>query len=220
MLQVVRSFRDKRLFWSYVTLILITFFCVFGWKPAMAAVKALDTHVRVWGMMLQLIGAGTVWYDLTHTATGFGEGPTLRKLWNHVKSVFVIPPAITGTASITLEGASCVSTGRSRAMANPGHPVEVRLARLEKLMDSVEDEIHGVRGEMAHQKSELTSEIKKRSRELRSEIGEVGDKLKQSLVSNVYLLTFGVIWLAAGIILTSIPTEITDFGVWVRAAFR
>ena len=58
----------NQLFWWNIVLILATIVFVF----ILRSPGESDFRVKTLGMVLQLIGVGTVWFDLTSTARAFG----------------------------------------------------------------------------------------------------------------------------------------------------
>lgn len=188
---------------------------MFLYAPSVKGDTFSDRHVRVWAMLLQLIGAGTVWYDLTHTATEFGDGPSLRKVWEYIKSVFVTPPPINGSASITLQGANMTSHGRITSGFIPSQPIDARVAHLERFALKLDEELGNVQQSIRQQKSELTSDIVRLRNQTHRDVEAVKGQLRNALIGNFSILTFGVIWLGIGIVLASIPTEVTEFSVFL-----
>lgn len=172
-----------------------------------------DQHLRIWGMLLQLIGTGTVWFDLTGTAREFGEKPLAKRAWDYLKSAFTGPAPVNGSAVIQLEAAELTAAGGTVTMTHGDQPVEARVAQLEKELNDLVNQISRVRGEIRTQKSELTAELKKQVAAMRTEVSSVHDRLKVSLVGNFSVLAFGVFWVVIGVILTSIPMEIV---VWAE----
>lgn len=202
------------MFWGYVGCVVVTLSVVFLYEPTLKAGTPSDQHIRFVGMALQLIGAGTVWYDLTHTATGFGAEPSLKRTLAYIKSVFFKPPPVHGAAAVTLMGASLFSTGRVTARLAT-HTVQERLDQLERSTRKLEDGLEKVQLDLAVQKSELLTELQRSAAEVRREISALEDQLKNALIGNFPALNFGVLWLMVGIILTSFPVETAEFAVSV-----
>lgn len=196
-------------FWASACLTLITVVFVLI-KPAMVNGAPTDLPVRFWGMFLQLVGAYTVWIDMTKTAKDFGEQPSFRKTWQWVKGLFRTPAPVTGTATIELVGASCIATGHVVSVSQTGRPIEERLARLESDVANVSEAVSMARGDLMRQKNELTADIKQSTAVLRQEIGVVQSKLKDALVGNYAVLNLGAFWLVIGIVMSSIAVEITN----------
>lgn len=197
-------------FWAsaFLTLITVAFVTV---KPAMVNNSPTDLPVRFWGMCLQLIGAYTVWMDMTKTARDFGEPPSFRKTWEWFKGLFRAPAPITSSVSADLQGVSLVAIGSVTTVPNPSWPIEKRVERLEKEVAAIHKGMTTVRRDLAVQKVDLTANITRHAAELRQEIGTVQNQLKDALVGNYAVLHFGAIWLVVGILMSSVAVEITTF---------
>lgn len=189
------------------------------YQPGMKNGSPSDFHVRLLAAVLQLIGAGTVWYDLTHATKEYGEGPSWQKLRAYIKSVFVKPqPTQAGMAWV--EGVDTVAAiGKVTVQLDPQRPLETRMADLESFAQRLDSELGSLQALTVQQKLELTAEIKERTGELRRGVERVESQLKRALIGNFSILNFGVIWLMVGIILASFPAEITGIGMNAREYF-
>lgn len=193
--------------WGCVVLTALTWALLRMRLPTVDGV-ASDIFIRLSGVVLQLIGAVTVLKDLTKTASDFGEGPSLRKFGDYIKAIFFGPPPINGSVTINLQTGNCTSTG-SLATIHQGIPSnEVRIARLEQAVKSLQGELEKVNATVETNKQEFVHDLKVRTAELRQTIADLNKQLKNSLVGSFSMLSFGVYSLAIGIVLTSIPVEL------------
>ena len=209
----VRSFRDKRLFWYYVAVIGVTLWCIVFFVPSSDIGKVEDLHVRGWGMALQLFGAWTVWHDLTSTAREYGNGPSWRKSVDYVKSVFFKPTPVTASIGWTEEPDTFSMTATVSTPLDPRQPIDSRLAQLESFAQDLRRDLSSLHFIMNQQKAELTADLKTSMDELRRESGRIEGQIKQALVGNLNVLTFGVVCLVLGIVLTSIPEEMAGWSL-------
>jgi hypothetical protein len=194
-------------FWVNVLLLSLTVVFV-AIQPAKVNGTPTDLPVRFWGMCLQLIGAYTVWMDMTKTAKDYGLE---SKTWEWLKRIFTPARTVNGAANIVLDGVSCTATGSVRTLANPNDPVDKRVSLLEKQMTIVRDQLDTVRHDIAIHKNELTTDIRKRAAELQQQLSTLETQLKDALVGNYAVLNLGAFWLVVGIILSSVAVELTNF---------
>lgn len=197
-------------FWVHALLVVITLVAavvahgpvMFGW--------AVDFPLRVWGMMLQLIGAYIVWVDLTSTAKDFGAEASHPKTWDWIKGFVRTPRVILVGANLT--GTYSISGGfaRGRPAINPQVAVEKRLVILEAYVTAIDVELDGVNQRMGKQNSELTDEIATQAAGLKQAIGSIEKQLKDAFIGNYTIMRMGVIWLFVGIVLSSVAAELTS----------
>lgn len=197
-------------FWASVCFAVITLAFV-AVKPATVNGAPTDLPVRFWGMCLQLIGAYTVWMDMTKTARDFGEPPSFRKTLRWIKRLFRTPAPIHLTAVIKAKSGMAVASGLTATVSSLGQPIEQRVARLEGQLTGIKEELSAVRADALRQTNELTAAIEKSTAELRQEIGTIQTQLKDALVGNYAVLHFGAVWLVVGIVMSSVAVEITNF---------
>lgn len=195
-------------FWIHLLLGVVTVaFLVI--PPATTNGTSTDLPVRFWGMCLQLIGAYTVWIDLTGTAKGFGTQPLNTFDW--LKSFFRPHPPITGSGTAMLEGVEA-STGVGTVTATGSQPsIEERVAILEKQAIGLVDQLAVVRHELRTQKDAITDSLQKLEAELCQQIRNMQDQIKDAFIGNYKTLRVGAIWLVVGIVLSSVAVEITNF---------
>lgn len=197
-------------FWASagLTFITVAFLAV---KPAMINGMPTDLPVRFWGMVLQLVGAFTVWIDLTKTAKDFGEPPSCQKTLQWLKGLIHTPEPVQASTSVMAGGATLVGGAYITTAGQPGWPIEARVARLESDVAGIKEGLSTVRADLMRQKSELAADIKQQTTELRQEVGAVQMQLKDALVGNFAVLHFGAVWLVLGIVMSSVAVEITNF---------
>lgn len=212
-MQFVRSFRQKPLMWTSIAFIVISSWIVLLWEPSLRNGAPSDRHIRSLGMFLQLIGALTVWYDLTHTASGYGHGPSLQKAWAYFKSIFITPPPVNGAMAATLDGVNSEMRATVSWALDPSQPLKNRVEQLEQFVQKLEREIGTVHGTILRQKSELTNELKRQTAGLKREIQQVEVQLEHALIGNFRVLGFGILWLMVGIVVASLPVELLDISL-------
>jgi hypothetical protein len=202
------------LVWWYILIGVLTLWFSFMWEPSLLkSGDPSDQHIRVLGMLLQLLGTATVFFDLTGIARDFLGRPVREVATDYLKTAFTGPAPVSGSANIMLKGVACVASGGLARITIDGQPVDVRLAQLENAVYELTQQIATQQADMKSQKDELTAEMERRVAEVKQDVGILGDRLKSSMVGNFGVLVFGVILVVFGMILTSIPVEIAGWAV-------
>ncbi|MDQ2818828.1 MAG: hypothetical protein M3Y65_00225 [Pseudomonadota bacterium] len=198
---------QNNLLWVNVLLTAVTamVLCV---KPACDNSHLTDLPVRLWGMGLQLIGAYTVWVDLTGTAKEFGVQPF--STWEALKNLFRTFPLITVSATAMPKGVEAVAgVGTVTATGTPPS-LEERVASLEDKAAVLSGQLTVARQELRSQKDAMTQDLQKLEGELGREIHALQGQIKDAFTGNYRMLRIGAFWLVVGIILSSIAIEITN----------
>jgi hypothetical protein len=168
-----------------------------------------ELHVRLTGMIFQLLGIAVALYFLSDVRSQLGERGIVAKLTEVLESPSVVgePTVITGVAAIS-EGHDIAEAYGTATV----HPKSL----------STEDRFTSVENQLAKLESEQAKEIAAINRTIRNS-GQIQDSRHQGLVAAVSELRelivrlqtgglvfafFGIIWLALGAVLTSIPDQI------------
>lgn len=190
-------------------------------------------RVSVVGMVLQLAGVLTVAIGIAQVrrrlgkprlpesfARGIGSfaadmGNRLRRLWEYllerwralVRFLLRTPRVITGSANITPSSGAMSGIGTS---ASVGHAtltttLEERLGMVEKRLAAHMHEIAQLRTQLAQETSARTQAISTEQSARAQADHELRQLLDDVQTGGVMLAFAGLIWLACGIVLTSIP---------------
>jgi hypothetical protein len=198
--------KQKPLFWLNITLVLLTVTLLRRPLPIVNDAPS-DLSLRLWGMGLQLIGAFTVWKDLSSTARNFGkEGVIYGALkWLRVGFTF-------RKTSINLSAGACSGSSSSAALSirqtvSSAATIQERLSALERNYQSMKDELsHAVR-EMNSQAAAVNARFNEQHALFTRKIDETHNKINDGLVGNYGMLLFGVCWLCFGIVFASVAPE-------------
>jgi hypothetical protein len=148
----------------------------------------------------------TVWYDLTRTARHFGKGQFIRNTLQWLKSAFREPAAQNHTVSEAVSIGDSASLKlrkipKSDSLAERVQTLEVNFARMD---EDFEKHTRNVNESLAELSYKLTAEAAKREDSLRT----VNANLEDAVIGNLAPVAFGVVWLAAGIVLAAFVPEI------------
>lgn len=188
-------------------LIAITVSVIFIWPGPTISGTPSDLRIRSWGMCLQLIGAFSVWYDLTTTARDFGESGILQRTWHWLKVGVGRQQYV-----MHLSGAAFVSSGgnawlRQRPGIKSNSAIEDRVAVLEKYVGFIDKEIGDIINEIRRREMNINKNILEKTSELADKLGSVKSSLKTAVTGNYSALLFGASWIIVGIVISSLAVE-------------
>jgi hypothetical protein len=200
--------KQKPLFWFNILLALITAVMLLRTQLPVVSGVPSDLRLRLWGMALQLIGAYTVWVDLSSTARNFGKGDVISSTLKWLKVGILGRPTVL-EASGAAQGNSS-SSGRitQRCIIDSSASIEERLAVLEKNFQFIEHDIHGAFKEISAQGVEVRARLDEQKSHFTREIKSTHLKISEGFTGNYGTLLFGVSWLCVGIFFASVAPEL------------
>ncbi|NMM11913.1 MAG: hypothetical protein HHJ17_00010 [Rhodoferax sp.] len=204
--------KQNPLFWVNAILFGVAVAAVYIW-PAPAE---SDFRVRTLGMLLQLIGVGTVWFDLTSTARSFGKTGLMFRTWTWIKAGFAGRTVNIGVAAMS--SASATASGRMtvRWPMNASASQLDRIDAVEKNLTKIDEDIQAVFTEIDRNAIDMKERILNESNERTSAIGVVRRDLEEAAAGNFPFLVFGAVWLGIGVVLATWSPEIVKVvaGKW------
>ena len=167
----------------------------------------MDLRLRTWGLLLQLTGVVTVWLDLTRAARQFGKDGFVRHTLLWLKRGLLGQRVVTGAMGMQWE--RCGQGSRqSRQTIQPNAPLPDRVATLEVYVGQIDQEFDAAYKEIDQRADDLDSKIKAESEERGVGIDEIKKSVEEAATGNLVTLAFGVVWLACGILLSTLAPEI------------
>lgn len=168
-----------------------------------------EPEIRITGLVLQLLGIGTVAWGIRETRALFGHLSlfTLSRNW---LSRF---PAyggriVSGSANITLSGATVHGRGDVSANAGPGATVEARVETLERNVKYIHERIDQTQGEM-DQKFQMQAQVLEEEQQTRTKGDqEIRAKLEATETGGLHISAMGALWLFVGVTLSTAAPEI------------
>lgn len=207
--------KEKPLFWGNLGLLAISGLLIFVWPGPPLPTGPSDLRLRTWGMLLQLLGVLTVWFDLTSTARQFGKGGFVRRTLVWLKAFF--------GRSVVIEAAgAAIGIAGGRVRPKVRHPIQAhaplsdRVAALETNVEKIDEDLDAAYREIDKRAAELDANIKAENAERDRAIREVKTSLEDAATGNFATLAFGVAWLAVGVLLATWAPEIVKIvgGEW------
>jgi len=212
-----RIAKENPLLWYSLLLTAGTAIAVWFWPAPVTDASPSDFRIRFWGMTLQLIGAWTVWHDLTDSARKFGKTSLLANTIEWAKRlIFGHGHAVGGTFAVTAD--SCASfQGKARKPQPPdGSPWESRIETLEYNLSKVDEELSQAFRQITDTETKLKDQIKEESKKREEAHKEIQKDLHEAIVGNYATLVFGAFWVAIGIVVSALAPEIAKVvaGQW------
>ena len=172
-----------------------------------------ELSIRATGLILQVLGLATAGFGIRDMHRMFGK-PTLlgsvRNWWRaHPRTRPKLKEVTAeGTLVVSIEGRATVWKGAGEAPT-----VESRLKAIESNLLSLKERTKklesSIRREVGAMHEQVTQERTARSRE----DSEIRKELETASTDGLHLASVGLVWLALGVTLTSIPRELLSLVV-------
>ncbi len=169
-----------------------------------------EDGVRIGGLVLQLLGLGTVAFGISNTRRLFHQPSLLkrgREFLGRLAAAFRAPTIV--EASGVAAGRSYV-TGVARATlgAHPNATLEERVAHLEQGLEDLRKDTHEDLKRVRDGLLATTNRLHADLMELGTKITRTEEQLAGLGVGGIHLEMAGLIWLCVGTAMTSSPHEI------------
>jgi hypothetical protein len=168
--------------------------------------------IRLTGLVLQLLGIGTVIWGISETRALFGHPSFSTK----VKSWLTRFPLL--KKNIVLAAAACsmaAATGKMRGYGTQGpglNPtLETRVEALEKNVTLIHERITGTEREMDDGFRKATEALKNEEQARQTEDTSIREKLEATGTGGVHISAIGASWLFVGVILSTAGVEFAEF---------
>ena len=196
---------ELRHFWLAFAVTGIAFFI--SLKPGTA-----EPVIRLSGLVLQLLGVGTVAWGISETRALFGR-PSLFAVAKNWLCRF--PPfhsrVVSGTVNITLGGDTMSGRGYGMDNAGPNATPEARIEVLEKNILRVNERIDQTQREMDAEFRNTGAALKREEQARAAEDQAIHHKLEISETGGIHVTAMGVLWLLVGITLSTASSEIAKW---------
>ena len=183
--------------------------CIAVALSALIPAKAED-QIRYSGLMLQLLGVGTVVALLRDKAEAFGR----LGLIGYLRERFAARPRFRPTShTIALSGVASASAAGSAHLSMWRNPdaaatVENRLAMLEGNAETLRQDLAWHSQQARQVSGQLEAELNAERKERLSTVGAVEQRLDKFGAGGLHVEASGLFWLILGIILATIPLEV------------
>lgn len=168
-----------------------------------------EPEIRISGLLLQILGIGTVAWGIRETRALFGR-PTLVaefRAWLRRFPVYG-GRVVSASVNITMPGLSLHARGSSSASAGPDASIEARIEALEKNVKLINERIDHTQNEM-DQKFRSHADLLKQEEQTRGrEDQAIREKLEATETGGLHISAMGVLWLFVGVTLSTAAPEI------------
>jgi hypothetical protein len=192
------AFRDPRLVWLTLGALAAAMLPVWWWKS--------EPAFRITGMALQLLGLGTVTWGIRKTRELFGRPSMRRRFVEWWRGRPRRRHTISGSAGIALEHSSMTGDAEEWSQTSRDDYMEVRLAALE-VRGRFNAFAQKTRTELSKHTDDLSQETRVRSDADKA----ISAKLEETGVGGLDLSVMGVVWLGAGVMLSSMSLELAGW---------
>ncbi len=196
---------EARLFWITVLVVLVA--------AAFALRRGTDEAVvRITGMVLELLGIGTVVWGIRETRAFFGRPSllTLAQQW-----FTRVPPfrrqIVTSSSDTAVGTARGSSNTYALSTIGPDATADERLLALETNLDRAIkwlDQIHIATDEGLRLLGET---LKREERSRTAEDQQIRQKLEATETGGLHISAMGTLWLIVGVIFSSVPAELAKW---------
>ncbi len=170
---------------------------------------ANEAMIRFTGMVLQLLGIGTVAWGIHTTRKEFGH-PSIFTVWHQRLSRF--PPfgqrVVTGTTDITLPGMTFTGRGHTSVSAGSEATIEARVQAVEENLQIVHDRVSQTQNEMDQELRKYSEALKQEEQVRAKEDQNIRAKMEATVTGGLHISAIGAFWLFVGVIMSTDPFEL------------
>lgn len=170
-----------------------------------------EFHIKLAGLILQLMGAYTVAYEIYQTRKHFGQPGILEKTAHFLNDFFALfknepIQVIAGFAEL---GALVVSgRGHTEFKAKLNDSLERRVEILEEGLKDMSDRLVQAQKEYDEKLEEHSRLIKKEGSLRTHGIEDIKLELKMLYTGCLHISSMGLVWLTLGIVIATVPEQI------------
>jgi hypothetical protein len=167
-----------------------------------------ENHIRLLGMVLQLVGFLTVAKGLRDSGTLFKKLTVREKMTLYFKR---FPRRSVTNHILSAQGISAKAmfgSGRFNVSHGPNTPLEKRVEMLEERTANLFSEVGELEGKLGAQSDELTLRITEEVTERKAGHRAFEEKLERAVIGGIHVEWWGIMFFIAGIILASASPEL------------
>ena len=170
-----------------------------------------ESVIRLTGLVLQLLGIGTVIWGISETRALFGHASLTSKARAWLGRFPLLRRNIVVAAGSVAFSAT-LDKARAHVTHGPGaNPtIETRLEALEKNVTSIHERISQTQKEMDEELRKTADALKREEQSRQAEDRAIREKLEATGTGGVHISAIGASWLFVGVILSTAATEIAE----------
>lgn len=168
--------------------------------------------IRLTGLILQLLGIGTVIWGISETRALFGHPSFAAKTKSWLGRFPLLRRNIVLAAGAgSLSAATCKARGYVTQGLGPNPTIETRIDALEKNMALIHERISSNEKELDEEVRKAAEALKNEERARQTEDNAIHEKLEATGTGGVHISAIGASWLFVGVILSTAGIEIAEF---------
>ena len=199
---VARWLAAASLLWLLLAVLAAALFGAFWPAPS-------ERSVRVAGWVLELCGLFTVAWGLRETRRHF-DRPSLPSIalewWN--RRPRIRSTVVTGSALVSLGAATASVRGYGWHETSANSTVEDRVLALEANVKDINERVNTALHELDQEVRARSEDMKLERSKRETAIEEVHRKLETAETGGLHISVVGVVWLAVGLTMSTIPVEL------------
>lgn len=201
---VARWVAEPKLLWLALGVILLALVMAFGGDSS-------EPRVRLTGLVLQVLGLGTVIWGIRKTGHLFGHPSLIDAITAWLSRFPRYQPRILGAVG-TATGVGTASMRMSvRAAVPEGAGLEKRVEVLERNLDYVRTEVGELHNELDMARNELRDAVKKETKERTEADHQLSQRLEAAQTSGLYVAATGTAWLFIGVSMSTASLELAKW---------
>ena len=170
-----------------------------------------ESVIRLTGLILQLLGIGTVIWGISETRALFGHASLASK----ARAWLGRFPLLRRNIVVAAGGVAFSATlGKARAHVTHGPgaspTIETRLEALEKNVTSIHERISQTQKEMDEELGKTADALKREEQSRQAEDRAIREKLEATGTGGVHISAIGALWLFVGVTLSTAATELAQ----------
>ncbi len=170
-----------------------------------------ESVIRLTGLVLQLLGIGTVIWGISETRALFGHPSFSVK----AKSWFERFPLrrrniVSAAGAASFAAATCKARGYVTQGPGPNPTVDTRLDALERNVSLIHERISSTEKEMDEEFRKTAEALKNEEHQRQTEDNAIRAKLEATGTGGVHISAIGASWLFVGVVLSTAGVEIAE----------
>ena len=171
-----------------------------------------ESTIRLCGLVLQILGIGTVAWGISETRALFGRVSlfAVGTSWLRRFPPFQ-PRGVSASANLTLGADTMRARGHGTERADPNATPEARLDVLEKNILRIHERIDHALREMDTEFRNLGADLEREEQARAAEDQAIRHKLETSETGGIHVTAMGALWLLVGVTLSTASPEIAKW---------
>ena len=217
LLSKLQNWTKRFFFWlmrGWFGIVAVAIIVLSLWIPLLT-VGTIDA-IRYSGLLMQLLGLGTVAFGIRDTRRKFGKMSLLELISHWFCSYPRLRPKVhRGLGTLTSHD-RLPGKGINWQSAEKNPTLESRLTAVEANLRNLHDKF--IRSDSENQKTlhKLEKNLQEESNERREQDQELHYKIDFVSTDGLHLAMVGVVWLSIGVILSSIPQELLSLILYAQ----